>query len=74
MTYTCLFTKGELSLLLYVDDFLVAGPAKAVRAFEARLKELVRLKDGELHVLANEVQVSCLPKDLPDYLEVDISQ
>ncbi len=30
--------------------------------------------DGELHVLANEVQISCLPKDLPDYLEVDISE
>ncbi|MGM0825612.1 MAG: 50S ribosomal protein L25/general stress protein Ctc [Pseudomonadota bacterium] len=29
--------------------------------------------DGELHVLANEVAISCLPKDLPDYLEVDIS-
>ncbi len=30
--------------------------------------------DGELHVLANEISVSCLPKDLPDYLEVDISE
>ncbi|SDO01867.1 50S ribosomal protein L25/general stress protein Ctc [Vreelandella arcis] len=30
--------------------------------------------DGELHVLANEVAISCLPKDLPDYLEVDISE
>ncbi len=28
---------------------------------------------GELHVLANEVQISCLPKDLPDFLEVDIA-
>lgn len=28
---------------------------------------------GELHVLANEVQISCLPKDLPDFLEVDIT-
>jgi large subunit ribosomal protein L25 len=28
---------------------------------------------GELHVLANEIQISCLPKDLPDFLEVDIS-
>ena len=35
----------------------------------------VGIKDqgGELHVLANEVAISCLPKDLPDYLEVDIS-
>ncbi|NIC04570.1 50S ribosomal protein L25/general stress protein Ctc [Billgrantia bachuensis] len=29
---------------------------------------------GELHVLSNEVQISCLPKDLPDFLEVDISE
>ena len=28
---------------------------------------------GELHVLANEVQISCLPKDLPDFLEVNIA-
>ncbi|NAW35231.1 50S ribosomal protein L25/general stress protein Ctc [Halomonas alimentaria] len=34
----------------------------------------IKDQDGELHVLANEVQVSCLPKDLPDYLEVDISE
>ncbi|MDX1356616.1 MAG: 50S ribosomal protein L25, partial [Halomonas venusta] len=35
----------------------------------------VGIKDqgGELHVLANEVAISCLPKDLPDFLEVDIS-
>lgn len=36
----------------------------------------VGIKDqgGELHVLANEVAISCLPKDLPDFLEVDISK
>ncbi|MBZ9538522.1 50S ribosomal protein L25/general stress protein Ctc [Modicisalibacter tunisiensis] len=28
---------------------------------------------GVLHVLATEVQISCLPKDLPEYLEVDVS-
>nr|WP_298249941.1 50S ribosomal protein L25/general stress protein Ctc [uncultured Halomonas sp.] len=33
----------------------------------------IKDQDGELHVLANEVLVSCLPKDLPDYLEIDIS-
>ncbi|KPQ24164.1 MAG: ribosomal protein L25, Ctc-form [Halomonas sp. HL-48] len=33
----------------------------------------IKDQDGELHVLANEVAISCLPKDLPDYLEVDIS-
>ncbi|QNI03528.1 50S ribosomal protein L25/general stress protein Ctc [Halomonas sp. SH5A2] len=33
----------------------------------------IKDQDGELHVLANEVAISCLPKDLPDYLEIDIS-
>ncbi|MBZ5489122.1 50S ribosomal protein L25/general stress protein Ctc [Halomonas aquamarina] len=39
-------------------------------------EKCVGIKDqgGELHVLANEVAISCLPKDLPDYLEVDISK
>ncbi|WAM56701.1 50S ribosomal protein L25/general stress protein Ctc [Vreelandella venusta] len=38
-------------------------------------EKCVGIKDqgGELHVLANEVAISCLPKDLPDFLEVDIS-
>ncbi|MFI0472884.1 50S ribosomal protein L25/general stress protein Ctc [Halomonas sp. HMF6819] len=38
-------------------------------------EKCVGIKDqgGELHVLNNEVAISCLPKDLPDYLEVDIS-
>ncbi|MGY2463147.1 50S ribosomal protein L25/general stress protein Ctc [Vreelandella sulfidaeris] len=38
-------------------------------------EKCVGIKDqgGELHVLANEVAISCLPKDLPDYLEVDIA-
>jgi large subunit ribosomal protein L25 len=33
----------------------------------------IKDEGGELHVLANEVEISCLPKDLPDFLEVDIS-
>ena len=35
----------------------------------------VGIKDqgGELHVLANEISISCLPKDLPDFIEVDIA-
>ncbi|WP_136249169.1 50S ribosomal protein L25/general stress protein Ctc [Halomonas borealis] len=33
----------------------------------------IKDEDGELHVLSNEVEVSCLPKDLPDYLEVDVA-
>ncbi|MBR2514639.1 MAG: 50S ribosomal protein L25/general stress protein Ctc [Halomonas sp.] len=39
-------------------------------------EKCVGIKDqgGELHVLANEVAISCLPKNLPDFLEVDISK
>ncbi|APE29881.1 50S ribosomal protein L25/general stress protein Ctc [Halomonas aestuarii] len=33
----------------------------------------IKDEDGELHLLASEVEISCLPKDLPEYLEVDIS-
>ncbi|TDR53874.1 LSU ribosomal protein L25P [Halomonas ventosae] len=34
----------------------------------------IKDEGGELHVLSNEVEVSCLPKDLPDFLEVDITE
>ncbi|MDZ7853457.1 MAG: 50S ribosomal protein L25/general stress protein Ctc [Halomonas sp.] len=34
----------------------------------------IKDEGGELHVLANDIEVSCLPKDLPDYLEIDISE
>ncbi|WP_017429940.1 50S ribosomal protein L25/general stress protein Ctc [Vreelandella jeotgali] len=33
----------------------------------------IKDQDGELHALAVEVQVYSLPKDLPDYLEIDIA-
>ena len=33
----------------------------------------IKEEDGELHQLASDVEISCLPKDLPEYLEVDIS-
>ncbi|WP_168013495.1 50S ribosomal protein L25/general stress protein Ctc [Halomonas salinarum] len=34
----------------------------------------IKDEDGELHQLASDVEISCLPKDLPEYLEVDISE
>ncbi|WFM72547.1 50S ribosomal protein L25/general stress protein Ctc [Halomonas sp. CKK8] len=34
----------------------------------------IKDEGGELHLLSNEVEVSCLPKDLPDFLEVDIAE
>ncbi|QEA40252.1 50S ribosomal protein L25/general stress protein Ctc [Pistricoccus aurantiacus] len=34
----------------------------------------IKDQDGELHQLMTEVEISCLPKDLPDYLEVDIAK
>lgn len=33
----------------------------------------IKDQDGELHLLANDVAISCLPKHLPDFLEIDIS-
>ena len=33
----------------------------------------IKEKTGVLHVLANEVEISCLPKNLPEYLEADVS-
>ncbi|WP_010629230.1 50S ribosomal protein L25/general stress protein Ctc [Halomonas sp. KM-1] len=33
----------------------------------------IKDQGGELHILSNEIQISCLPKDLPDFLEVDIT-
>ncbi|MCW4151578.1 50S ribosomal protein L25/general stress protein Ctc [Halomonas sp. 18H] len=34
----------------------------------------IKEQDGEPHQLANDVEISCLPKDLPDYLEVNIAE
>ncbi|WP_106478448.1 50S ribosomal protein L25/general stress protein Ctc [Phytohalomonas tamaricis] len=34
----------------------------------------VREGGGVIHVLSNDVEISCLPADLPEYLEVDISK
>ena len=33
----------------------------------------VKDEGGVLHVLNNDVEISCLPKDLPEYLEVDVA-
>ncbi|GAB2783381.1 50S ribosomal protein L25/general stress protein Ctc [Halomonas shantousis] len=33
----------------------------------------VKDEGGVLHVLANDVEVSCLPADLPEYIEVDVT-
>ncbi|AMD00305.1 MULTISPECIES: 50S ribosomal protein L25/general stress protein Ctc [Halomonas] len=34
----------------------------------------IKDEGGELHILSNEIEISCLPKDLPDFLEVDIAE
>ncbi|MGO2133306.1 MAG: 50S ribosomal protein L25/general stress protein Ctc [Halomonas sp.] len=34
----------------------------------------IKDEDGELYLLANDVEISCLPKDLPDYLEIDVAE
>ncbi|MCK0743848.1 50S ribosomal protein L25/general stress protein Ctc [Chromohalobacter nigrandesensis] len=33
----------------------------------------IKEQDGVLHVMTTDVLVDCLPKDLPEYLEVDVS-
>ncbi|MFC0268263.1 50S ribosomal protein L25/general stress protein Ctc [Kushneria aurantia] len=33
----------------------------------------VREQEGVLHMMANDVEISCLPADLPEYLEVDVA-
>ncbi|MEQ6918409.1 50S ribosomal protein L25/general stress protein Ctc [Halomonas aquatica] len=33
----------------------------------------IKDEDGELHLLTSDIEISCLPKDLPEYLEIDIS-
>lgn len=32
----------------------------------------VKLEGGELAIMANELEIACLPADLPEYLEVDL--
>ena len=34
----------------------------------------VKDQDGVLHVLATDVEISCLPEALPEYLELDVSK
>jgi len=34
----------------------------------------VKIQEGIISRLANEVEISCLPSNLPEYLEVDVSQ
>lgn len=34
----------------------------------------IKDEDGELYLLANDVEISCLPKDLPDHLEIDVAE
>ncbi|RKR02573.1 LSU ribosomal protein L25P [Kushneria sinocarnis] len=34
--------------------------------------EGVKVEGGVLHVLHNDVEITCLPNDLPEYLEVDV--
>lgn len=33
----------------------------------------VKTDGGELHVHTSDVEISCLPKDIPDYFEVDVA-
>ena len=59
-------------------DFLRIDPTKAIEVqVPVELKGVpvgVRIDGGILDVITREVTVSCLPKDIPDELSVDISE
>ncbi|MBY5926165.1 50S ribosomal protein L25/general stress protein Ctc [Halomonas denitrificans] len=68
--YKPLVTHADFLRVDATHEITMRVPLHVVGQDESKaLKE----QDGELHQLANDVEISCLPKDLPDYLEVDIS-
>ncbi|XKE46653.1 50S ribosomal protein L25/general stress protein Ctc [Halomonas organivorans] len=68
--YKPLVTHADFMRIDATHEITMRVPLHVVNAETAKG---VKDEGGELHVLANEVEVSCLPKDLPDYLEVDIA-
>lgn len=65
-------------IILHVD-FLRVDPKKSVHMkvpvhFQnGELAPGVKLSGGNITHILNEVEVSCLPKDLPEFIEVDLS-
>ncbi|MDT8896119.1 50S ribosomal protein L25/general stress protein Ctc [Halomonas sp. I1] len=68
--YKPLVTHADFMRIDATHEITMRVPLHVVNAETATS---IKDEGGELHVLSNEVEVSCLPKDLPDYLEVDIA-
>ncbi len=65
-------------LIIHVD-FLRVDPNKSVHIkvpvhfLNGELAPGVKLTGGNITHILNEVEVTCLPKDLPEFIEVDLS-
>ncbi|WP_275287139.1 50S ribosomal protein L25/general stress protein Ctc [Halomonas elongata] len=68
--YKPLVTHADFMRIDATHEITMRVPLHVVNAETATS---IKDEGGELHVLSNEVEVSCLPKDLPDYLEIDIA-
>jgi len=65
--------------ILHIDlQRIVAGEAITVRVPLHFLNEEtchgVKMEGGTINRVDNEISISCLPKDLPEYIEVDLAE
>ncbi len=65
-------------IVLHIDFQRVSAKEKItlkvpVRLLNADDSPAVRLNNGIITQILNDVEVSCLPKDLPEFLELDLS-
>tara|TARA_B100001179_G_scaffold216159_1_gene186910 strand:+ start:96 stop:803 length:708 start_codon:yes stop_codon:yes gene_type:complete len=68
--YKPLVTHADFLRVDATHEITMRVPLHVVGQDESKA---IKEQDGELHQLANEVEINCLPKDLPDYLEVNIA-
>ncbi|UYG08788.1 50S ribosomal protein L25/general stress protein Ctc [Halomonas sp. M4R1S46] len=68
--YKALLTHADFMRVDATHELTLSVPLHVIGEDSSKA---IKDQDGELHILASEVEISCLPKDLPEYLEVDIS-
>ncbi|GEN24029.1 50S ribosomal protein L25/general stress protein Ctc [Halomonas cupida] len=68
--YKPLVTHADFLRIDATHEITMRVPLHVVGQDESKA---IKEQDGEVHQLATEVEVSCLPKDLPDYLEASIA-
>ncbi|MBB3231493.1 50S ribosomal protein L25/general stress protein Ctc [Halomonas stenophila] len=68
--YKALLTHADFMRVDATHELTLSVPLHVVGEDTCKA---IKDQDGELHILASDVEISCLPKDLPEYLEVDIS-